>query len=157
MRRTDREVRDVQEILSIIDRCDSCNLGLSQDDMPYVVPLNFGYVYENGKLVIYFHGAKEGKKHDIIKQNSKACFSMDCSHRLVLTENAETATMKYESVMGTGKIESVTDKEEKSAGLSAIMQHYSPGVKYELPDKVLEMVCILRLQVESFTGKRNMD
>lgn len=157
MRRADREVRDVQEILSIIDKCDSCNLGLSQDGMPYVVPLSFGYRYENGKPVMYFHGAKEGKKYDIIKQNSNACFSMDCSHRLVLTENATSATMKYESVMGTGKIEFLTDKEEKRAGLSAIMQHYSPGVEYGFSDETLEMVCVFRLQVESFSGKRNMD
>lgn len=157
MRRTDREVKDVREILSIIDKCDSCNLGLSQDDMPYVVPLNFGYIYENGVLAMYFHGAKEGKKHDIIKQNSNACFSMDCSHRLVITENAANATMKYESVMGNGKIESLTDKEEKREGLSAIMRHYSPGVKYEFSDELLEMICILRLKAERFTGKRNMD
>lgn len=157
MRRTDREVKDIQEILSIIDKCDSCNLGLSQDNTPYVVPLNFGYSYENGSLAIYFHGAKEGKKHDIIKKNSNACFSMDCSHRLVITENAASATMKYESVMGSGKIESLTDKEEKRAGISAIMRHYSPEAKYEFPDELLEMISILKLRAEDFTGKRNMD
>lgn len=157
MRRSDREVKDVNEILSIIDKCDSCNLGLSLDNMPYVVPLNFGYSYSSGKLSLYFHGAKEGKKLDIIKKNANACFSMDCSHRYVVNEDASTATMKYESVMGEGKIESIEDREEKRTGLSLLMKQYSPDREFELPDKVLDMTCVLKLRVESFTGKRNKD
>lgn len=37
---------------------------------PYIIPLNYGYTYEDGKLVIYFHCAKEGRKLDILKKNN---------------------------------------------------------------------------------------
>ena len=32
----------------------------------YMVPMNFGYEYKEEYLVFYFHGAKSGRKYDII-------------------------------------------------------------------------------------------
>lgn len=154
MRRSDREITDVNEILAIIDKCDSCNLGLSLNGMPYVVPLNFGYTFEGGRLALYFHGAKEGKKHDIIAQNPNACFSMDCGHRLIENENACAYTMLYESVMGSGTIESLTAAHEKRDGLCALMRHYSPNREFSFTDAEIAGVCVLRLNVEEFTAKR---
>lgn len=43
MRRKDREVTDVTRITAIMDQCDSCRLGLCEDNVPYIVPLCFGY------------------------------------------------------------------------------------------------------------------
>jgi len=39
---------------------------LSENNYPYIVPMNYGYVYENEKLTLFFHGAKEGKKIGIL-------------------------------------------------------------------------------------------
>jgi hypothetical protein len=36
---------------------------------PYVVPLSFGFAEEGGRIKIYFHGAKAGMKHDLIRAN----------------------------------------------------------------------------------------
>ncbi len=72
MRRTDREVKDTAEIMKIIEKCDVCRLGLSDGNVPYVVPMNYGYEYSDGKLTLYFHGAKEGKKLQIIQNNASA-------------------------------------------------------------------------------------
>jgi len=83
MRRKDKEISAIEEKLEIIAKCKFCRLGLSENNYPYVVPLNYGFSYENEKLTLFFHGAMEGKKIDIIKNNNKACFEIDCDTKLV--------------------------------------------------------------------------
>ena len=45
-----------------------------ENGFPYAIPLNQYFDPEDGKL--YFHGAKEGLKADLLKQNNKACFTV---------------------------------------------------------------------------------
>ena len=66
MRRKDKEITDINEKIAIIEKCKYCRLGLSENNYPYIVPMNYGYVYENEKLTLFFHGAKEGKKIGIL-------------------------------------------------------------------------------------------
>jgi len=43
--------------------------------------MNFGMQVLEGKITLYFHGATEGKKYELIRKNNKASFEMDCDHR----------------------------------------------------------------------------
>ena len=154
MRRSDREITDKSEIIKIIDKCDVCRIALSDNNIPYIVPMNFGYQYVDGKLNLYFHGAKEGKKLDIIAINPLACFEMDCSHKLIEAPNAWEYTMEYESVIGNGTIYLCTEKSEKILALTQLMQKYAKGKVFTFPDRVIESAAIFRLEVSEFTGKR---
>ncbi len=154
MRRSDREMKDRSEILSVIEKCDVCRLGLCDAAIPYVVPMNFGYEYSSGKLVLFFHGAKEGKKLDMIQRNPAACFEMDCSHRLVEAEEAANYTMEYESVIGHGRISFCTEKSEKNKALTLLMKKYAKDRTFDFPDHVIESVTVFKLDVSDFTGKR---
>ena len=60
MRRKDKEIKDQQEIESILGKADVCRLAFSDNDIPYIVPVNYGY----RDHCLYFHSAKEGKKID---------------------------------------------------------------------------------------------
>ena len=51
MRRRDREVTDLNEIIHILDSGKVLHLGLVDQGKPYIVPMNYGYVMENDKLV----------------------------------------------------------------------------------------------------------
>ena len=42
MRRSDREVTEFTDMVSIIKKCDVCRLALNDVDYPYILPLNFG-------------------------------------------------------------------------------------------------------------------
>ena len=42
MRRSDREITDEQELLHVISECDVCRLALNDEEVPYILPLNFG-------------------------------------------------------------------------------------------------------------------
>ena len=154
MRRSDREIKDVPDIIGVIKKCDVCRLGLCDGDMPYVVPLNFGYEYKDSKLTLFFHSAAEGQKHDIIRRNPKAFFEMDCSHKLIEAEEAAKYTMEFESVMGCGIISYCTEKAEKIHALERLMNQYAGDKTFDYPDRVVDSVTMLRLDVSEFTGKR---
>ena len=160
MRRIDREITDKSEIIKIIDKCGVCRIALSQNNIPYIVPMNFGYEYDNytSRLMLYFHCAKEGRKLDIIKENSTVCFECDCSHRLMSGEKAHNFSMEYESVIGDGNIVIVGDAEtdEKYKALGLIMKKYAPEKTFEFSETDINSVTILKLTVSGFTGKRNI-
>jgi uncharacterized protein len=153
MRRKDREVTEVEDILGIMEKCDVCRIGLCDDNKPYVVPLNFGYEYQNGGLTLFFHCATEGRKLDILQKNNNACFEMDCSHRLVAADSACNFSMEFESVMGSGKIEILTDEKEKTAGLQVIMAHYAGQKTFQFGEKV-KTIHVLKMPVDAVSSKR---
>ena len=154
MRRSDREVTDISEIIEIIKKCDVCRLALSENNIPYIVPINFGYEYKNEKLTLYFHGADEGKKHEIMKNNPNVCFEMDCSHKLIEADEACNYTMEYESVIGIGRVYYCNDKSEKINALEHLMKQYTKDKTFTFPDHVLDSVTVFKLEVAEFTGKR---
>lgn len=82
MRRTDREVTDPEKIQDIVNRCTCCRIGFNDIGEVYIVPLNFGYQKNGDTYVVYFHGAHEGRKIDLIKKNPKVCFEMDTNYKL---------------------------------------------------------------------------
>ena len=155
MRRSDKEITNIEEIIKIVDKCDVCRLAFSEDNFPYIVPMNFGYEYTDGNLVLYFHGAKEGRKHDIISKNPFACFEVDCSHKLIEAVEARDFSMEYESVIGSGRISLCTDKPEKTMALKQLMKSYAKDKDFTFIDRDLESVTVLKLVVTEVTGKRN--
>jgi len=154
MRRSDREITDRSEMIEIIEKCDVCRLAFSENDIPYIVPINYGYEYKNEKLTLYFHGASEGRKHEIIKNNPNVCFEMDCSHKLIEADEASKYTMEYESVIGTGKVSYCNDKTEKINALDHLMNQYAKDKTFTYPDHVLDSVTVFKIEVSEFTGKR---
>ncbi len=156
MRRKDREVTNRQKILSIMNSCDVCRLGLSDDNVPYVVPVCFAYeVGENDNITLYFHCAEDGRKVDIMKKNPNIAFEMDTSHKLF--DNATDACgfgMQYECIMGTGTVRFVTEKDDKVPVLDLIMKHYT---KKHLPyrPEFINATLIVAVDVTSISCKVN--
>lgn len=154
MRRSDRQITDYEEILDVIRECDVCRLALNDEGYPYILPLNFGMREENGKIVLYFHGANEGGKYDLIKLDPRASFEMDCAHRLVTDDDNHTCTMEFRSVIGRGIIEILPDDADvKLDALKVLMAHYH---KEDFPfgTKILPMTTVMKLTVEEMTAKR---
>jgi nitroimidazol reductase NimA-like FMN-containing flavoprotein (pyridoxamine 5'-phosphate oxidase superfamily) len=148
MRRKDQEITDISLIEDIIGRSMVCRLGLCEDGRPYLVPLCFGYRYR----VLYFHTAKEGKKLDILRRNQRVCFEFDIDHEIVRGEDACSWGMKYRSVVGFGKAVFVDEPVSKREALDVIMQHYA-GSSFEYPEALVEITEILKVEIESMTGK----
>lgn len=124
MRRSEREVTDSIEILSIIKACDVMRLAMvDETGRPYIIPLNFGWETADGILTLYFHGANEGRKLDILRHNPKVCFEMDTDHRLTTADKPCGYSFGYKSVIGWGEVVLLETHEAKTLGLQAIMRH----------------------------------
>jgi nitroimidazol reductase NimA-like FMN-containing flavoprotein (pyridoxamine 5'-phosphate oxidase superfamily) len=149
MRRKDREINDIGTIEGIIGKGQVCRLALSENERPYIVPLCFGY--EDNTL--YFHSAHEGKKLDMLRKNNNVCFEIDTDYELVKGKKACDCSMKYRSVIGFGKAELVEDIESKRRALNIIMQNYLEG-SFEYPEESIENTVIIRVEIESMTGKK---
>lgn len=154
MRRKDREITDFEEIAAVMERCGICRLALNDEEYPYILPLNFGMQVEEGKIVLYFHGAEEGKKYDLIKKNNKAGFEMDCSTRLVTIPEDGNCTMNYESVIGQGRVE-ILPENEKERALDILMRHYRKE-NFPYNKAVIPQTTVFKLTVEKCSGKRRM-
>ena len=70
MRRTDRQVADEAGIRAILDRCQICRLALWDEEGPYIVPMSYGYRWDEGGLKLYFHCAGEGRKLDALRHTA---------------------------------------------------------------------------------------
>ena len=157
MRRKDKEIRDIDEKLKIIAKCKICRLGLSDNNYPYIVPLNYGFSYDDGKLTLYFHSAIEGKKIDIIKNNNNGCFEIDCDTKLIEGENSCNCNYEFKSIIGLGKIILLDTKDEKINGLTHLMkQQTGKDIKYDFNENKLNNIVVLKMPVDEFTGKQKM-
>jgi len=150
MRREDKEIRDKDEIESIVQRAIVCRVAFSENDVPYIVPVNFGIEDD----CLYFHSAPEGKKIEIIKQNNNVCFELDIDHEVVRAETPCNWAMKYRSVIGFGKAFLVRDVEEKRKALNTIVEHYS-GKPSDYPESAISNVAIIKVEIESMTGRKS--
>lgn len=150
MRRSDKEITDRAEIEDILNRAVVCHLGLCDNGIPYVVPVNYGYA--DGCL--YIHSAKEGRKIDILRNNSNVSFTIYTDENLFRSEMACNWTMKYSSVMGTGRASLIEGRTEKEAALRCIMQHYTETNLDFNPAKV-DKVVIIKIEIDTLTGKKS--
>ena len=156
MRRKDREITDRQAIIKIIESCQCCRIGFQDDGQVYIVPLNFGFEYDGESLVFYFHGAKEGRKIDLIAKNPFVGFEMDTNHEIYAKDNNEIAcayTARFQSVIGTGKVSMVSDADEKKRGLLLIMKHTTQKCEWSFDEKMLNAVAVFKLEVEKLSCK----
>ena len=151
MRRGDKEIKDMKEIEEIIREAKVCRLAFSVDNMPYIVPLSFGY--EKG--IFYFHSALVGKKIDMVKKNDRVFFEIDINTEVIPGPDACSYNMKYRSVMGRGRIQFIEDIRGKKKAFDIIMKHYTGRDGFTYLEDVLKKVAIMRLEVEEMTGKKS--
>lgn len=150
MRKSDREIKNFEEIIDVLNRCDTIRIGLFGGEYPYIVPLSFGYDVQDGKVVIYVHGAKEGLKHDLIAQNPKACIEADILHRYEAV--GQSVTCIYESIIGFGTVEKAQDG-EAIKGLDLLLTHCGyDGFIYD--HAVTNVTTVYKIALDSITGKR---
>lgn len=130
-----------------------CRIALNDTDYPYILPLNFGMELCGDSVVLYFHGANDGYKYQLLARDNRASFEMDCGHKLVLDEEKGMCTMEYESVIGRGRVERIDLEEEKLHALRLIMSHYREP-DFPFSESAVPRTTVLKLTVECMTGKR---
>ena len=148
----ERQVTDPEQIIRILDTAKVLNLGLSVNDEPYVVPMNYGYRMEDGKLTLYLHSAVKGKKLDMIRANPKVFFSMDCDRMPFEGRVPCQYGIVYSSIMGRGTATLVEDVEEKKQAMSILMKTQT-GKDFTFEDRLVTIVTVIRIDVAEYTAK----
>ena len=148
----ERQITDETQIRNILDSAKVLHLGLSVKDEPYVVPMNYGYTMEDGKLTLYLHSAVQGKKLDMIRENPRVFFEMDCDRVPFEGKVACQYGLSYSSVMGRGTARIVEDVEEKKAAMSILMKTQTEK-DFSFEDRLVSIVAVIRIDVAEYTAK----
>lgn len=156
MRRKDREVTDNEIIREYISKCYCCRLGFYDDGEVYIIPLNFGYLENEDKRTFYFHGAKEGRKIDLISKSPSVGFELDTHYKLHEGETACNYSARFRSIIGTGNMSFVEDSAEKETALQAIMMQNTGRDDWSFTDAMLNSVCIFKLEVTKISCKEHL-
>lgn len=160
MRMFKKSVQDEERINLFLSEMETGYLGLSSQDMPYIVPLN--YVWYEGN--VYFHGASEGKKIEIIEDNPNATFVVSENYGTITDPVPANTDTAYLSVMLFGKVEFVNDLDEATKAMQQLLNKYVPGYyPSALPKSHVDRyrsslgskTKVFKLVVTAFTAKEN--
>ncbi|HJO95720.1 MAG TPA: pyridoxamine 5'-phosphate oxidase family protein [Victivallales bacterium] len=143
-----KKLSNIIEIERIIKKSIAFRLAMCDNNIPYLIPLCFGYK-DN---IIYFHSMNRGKKLKILKKNSKVCFEFDNDLRVISHAKACSWNMNFNSVVGTGTATLIEDIDEKKKALDIIVNQYSDK-EYKYPDKVLNITSVFKIDIESISGR----
>ena len=152
MTRRERQVFDLAEIKEILDKAKIVHVGMVDGDRPYVVPMNYGYTLIDGELTLYLHGARSGRKLDVIRANPKVFIEIDTDLVSFEGEVACKYGMSYSSIMGEGIAEIVEDAEGKKQALSVIMKTQT-GKDFEFNAPLVSIIAVIRIDVTEYTAK----
>ncbi len=151
MRRDEKKINARNEIDEIIKNSDVCRIAFANDNIPYVIPVSFGY---DGKS-IFVHTAKTGRKIDFIEKNNLVCFEFDIDVKTIEDEVIACKwTSAYKSVIGYGKMIELIEYEEQENAINQIMLHYS-GNNWEFNKHMLKSVKLWKIEIDEISGKQS--
>lgn len=155
MRRKDREITDQQQILSLLDKTRFLHLGLFDGDYPYIVPLHYGYTWDEAdrQLTFYMHCAKEGHKLELIAANPHAFVELENDVELVSGGDVACRYGSYyTSLMARGMAHILPPGKEKEQALEILMKHQT-GRDFVITSAMAESVAVIKFTAQDFTAK----
>ena len=152
MTKRELEIKDPAQIRRILDTAGVVRVGLAVNNEPYIVPMNYGYTMEEGKLTLYLHSALQGKKLDMIRANPNVFVEMDCDQVPFVGKVPCQYGLSYSSIMGRGTAHIVEDVEEKKQAMSILMKTQT-GKDFTFEDRLVSIVAVIRVDVEEYTAK----
>ena len=152
------EIKSSEKIKAFLDEEHVGRIAsIDKTGYPQIIPMNFVFLND----VIYMHSYPKGEKIDNIITNSKVGFEVDRELEFLPSyfshpTDASLADTLYISVIIKGNAVVVSDLQEKSMGLNALMKKYQPEGHYDPIKKdmlVLNEVTVIKIIPESLKGK----
>ncbi|MGD9595220.1 pyridoxamine 5'-phosphate oxidase family protein [Wolinella succinogenes] len=131
MRRDEFASYDPNLLQEILQRCDYGTLALF-DSKPYALPINFA---SHGEKIV-FHGAKAGRKFEILSQRPLVALSVVLPYAFIPSHFSDTslacpATQFFISAHLSGEVELVCDSDLACVFLESLMQKMQKEGGYE--------------------------
>jgi uncharacterized protein len=145
------DIRKREEIEVVIRSCKTCYVSMCENNMPYVVPMNFAL---DGDSVI-IHSAQEGRKWDILKKNPNVCINWTQGEDLAWQDLNVGCSyrVKSTSVIIEGVADFVEEVKEKERCMAKLMAQYSPiNFKFSLPSII--NVGVIKVLIKTISAKK---
>jgi len=143
-------IDDRDEINNIIKLCKTCFLAMSENDFPYVLPMNFAL----DKDSVILHSAQSGRIWETLKRNNNVCINWTLGEELAW-QNVQVGCsyrVKSKSVLVEGKAEMIDDFDEKTRLLKLLMNQYSDR-EFKFSKPSVENVGIIKVKIEKLSAK----
>jgi nitroimidazol reductase NimA-like FMN-containing flavoprotein (pyridoxamine 5'-phosphate oxidase superfamily) len=139
-----------EELEAILKETEVCRLGLRDNGMPYIIPMNFG-CKDN---TLYFHSARTGHKIDLLERDPRISFQCESEARQVRDEGSGKWMVRTLSVMAEGRAAFIAEPEDKREAMKLIMSRYSGGMEFEYSDETLGEMALIRVPIETIQGRK---
>jgi uncharacterized protein len=116
----ERAATDRQELYDVLDAGRICHLGVIVNGSPRVIPTGYGRLDDT----LYLHGSTGATS---LRHSDEICVTVTHLDALVLARSLFHHSMNYRSAMIYGHPRTVTEHEEKLAGLRAVVEQLTPG------------------------------
>jgi len=143
-------IEDRQEIDQIIRACKTCYLAMSENNIPYVLPMNFAL---EGDMVI-LHSAQHGRMWETIVKNPNVCINWTHGEGLAWQDQQVGCSyrVKSKTVLVEGKAEIVTDFDEKDRLMKVFMTQYAEG-EFKFTAPAINNVGVIKVHIEKISAK----
>jgi nitroimidazol reductase NimA-like FMN-containing flavoprotein (pyridoxamine 5'-phosphate oxidase superfamily) len=155
MRRQDRELRDRETMIAMLERSLVGRMAtINRKGFPVIKPVNF--LYWDGK--IYLHSSRKGEKISDIRRGSPVCFEVDESVAYVAAMGpACRSSYYYRSIIVKGNAIIVSQAGMKSKILERLMEKYQPEGGYEeVSGEILKRTVVIEISIREITGKEHL-
>lgn len=143
-------IENREEINEVIRACKTCFVAMSDNDFPYVLPMNFAL---EGNTII-LHSAQEGRMWETMKKNPNVCINWTLGEELAWQDVRVGCSyrVKSKSVVVEGQVEIVDDYDEKYRLLKQLMGQYS-NREFKFNRPAVVNVGIMKVHINKITGK----
>lgn len=143
MSKKERIVTDYNIKTATLKSMDIIRLGLVDNGISYIVPVNFAY-YNNA---IYFHTWLKGRKIPLLKKSEKISFQADRFDSLKTHDTACGHSSYFASIHGEGIPVFLESKEDKYFGLDLLMEKYTGKKWNDFSEKILNVTNVIRIDI----------
>jgi nitroimidazol reductase NimA-like FMN-containing flavoprotein (pyridoxamine 5'-phosphate oxidase superfamily) len=150
MRRKTRELIDPESIDALLRSEKIMHLAMSQNDIPFLVPVYFAW----DGVALYFHSAHAGSKIEILKLNPEVCFEISSVRGFIAAEEACDFEAHHCTAIGFGRAAFIEDELEKIRALNLIVAHFTK-MPFEYPKENLAKTLVIRIDVHSIKCKQH--
>lgn len=155
LRRKDRTIKDINTIKEIVSKCQVVRVAMCKDNVPYLVPLNYGYEFsDKGELILYCNCSTIGKKLDILEENPNVFIEIDNKKHIIENDTSCDHDFEYYSIMSAGRVEFVHNIYDKIHGLNKITGNYtSKNSTNEFKNEALNKIFLLKITCTNLSAK----
>ena len=143
-------IEDRKEIEEIIKSCKTCFVAMSDNNIPYVLPMNFAL---DGDFVV-LHSAQSGRMWETLQKNPRVCINWTLGEDLAWQDVQVGCSyrVKSKSVIIEGPLEIIEDFDEKYRCLKNLMSQYSER-EFKFNEPAVKNVGIMKVGIEKISAK----